>query len=254
MADSPFGLTFRGVISQGMSLPTAKSKSNSKPKSTPKIRDGEKDTSSRLGDARARMYRDLVFESAECIFGRKGFESATMQDIANEAGVSLKTLYVSYSGKQELYEDIQRVRGKAFIEGVMVAVAMGHSPLEKLALTVHSHVDFLFSHRDWLRFRLRTRVSWGIRPDDEDAARYWELGLQNISDLLADGMQEGTFYEGDPVSVAAMAQAIMQVAVTGAVEAEETDVAQTADGIMLQLTRLLCVEPKPSAKPGGKKS
>jgi len=239
-----------------MKLATAKpkAKSNSKPKSPPKTRDGENDTSSRLGDARARMYRDLVFESAECIFGQKGFESATMQDIANEAGVSLKTLYASYSGKQELYQDIQRVRGKAFIEGVMVAVAMGHTPLEKLALTVHSHVDFLFTHRDWLRFRLRTRVSWGIRPDDEDAAHYWELGLQNISDLLADGMAEGTFYEGDPGAVAAMTQAIMQVAVTGAVEAEETDVAHTADDIMLQLTRLLCVKPKPSEKRARKKS
>lgn len=214
----------------------------------------DEDKPTRLGDARARMYRDLVFESAECIFGQKGFESATMQEIAHEAGVSLKTLYASYAGKQELYEDIQLVRGKAFIEGVMVAAAMGHTPLEKLALTVRSHVDFLFSHRDWLRFRMRTRVSWGIRPDDDVAAHYWELGLQNISGLLADGMAEGTFYKGDPVAVATMAQAIMQVAVTGAVEAEEVDVAETADGIMLQLSRLLCIEPMQSPKPKRKKS
>jgi AcrR family transcriptional regulator len=231
-----------------------KTRSKAKPESSAKLREGEKDKSSRRDDARARMYRDLVFESAECVFGQKGFERATMHDIANEAGVSLKTLYDSYAGKQELYTDIQRVRGKAFIEGVMVAAAMGHTPLEKLALTVRSHVDFLFAHRDWLRFRLRTGVFWGVRPDDEVAAHYWELGLQNISDLLADGMKEGTFHAGDPVFVATMAQAIMQVAVTGAVEAEETDVADTSDGIMLQLTRLLCTEPNPRAKSGRKKS
>jgi AcrR family transcriptional regulator len=184
------------------------------------------------------MYRDLVFESAECAFGQKGFEQTTMQDIANEAGVSLKTLYASYPGKQELFEDIQLVRGKAFVEGVMVAAAMGRTPLEKLSLTVRSHVEFLFSHRDWLRFRLRT--SWGIRPDNEAAARYWEMGLQNITDILSLGMEEGTFYEGESVSLAAMVQAIMQVAVTRAVEDDETEVGKTADGIMLQLTRLLC--------------
>jgi len=207
------------------------------------------------------MYRDLVFESAECAFGQKGFEQTTMQDIANEAGVSLKTLYASYPGKQELFEDIQRVRGKAFVEGVMVAAAMGHTPLEKLSLTVQSHVEFLFKHRDWLRFRLRT--SWGIRPEGEDAALYWEMGLKNMSDILSAGMEEGTFYPGEPVALAAMVQAIMQVAVTRSVEADETEVGKTAAGILLQLTRLLCpggddvsesVAPKNKSKVKARKS
>ncbi|MCP4036758.1 MAG: TetR/AcrR family transcriptional regulator [bacterium] len=195
---------------------------------------------SRRDEARTRMYRDLVFESAECVFGQKGFDSTTMQDIAQEAGVSLKTLYASYPGKQELYKEIQRVRGKAFVEGVLVAAAMGRSPREKLALTVRSHVDFLFAHRDWLSFRLRTRVSWGIRPDDEDAAHYWELGLRNISDILSAGMEEGIFYLGNPDQVAAVVQGVMQVEVTRAVEDGASEQAPAAEGIMLHLDRLLC--------------
>ncbi|MFT5695340.1 MAG: AcrR family transcriptional regulator [Myxococcota bacterium] len=198
------------------------------------------DKPSRRGDARARMYRELVFESAECVFGRHGFDATTMQDIANEAGVSLKTLYASYSGKQEIYEEIQKVRGKAFIEGVLVAAAMGHTPMEKLVLTVRSHMDFMLSHRDWLRFRLRTRVDWGIRPDDEFAAEYWQQGLDNISGILSAGMEEGTFHEGDPYAVASIVQAIMQVEVTRVVEVADSDGATVAEGIMLHLNRLLC--------------
>lgn len=231
----------------------SKSNSNSKSKAKPpaagraateSTEETDTEKASRLGDARARMYRDLVFESAECVFGQKGFESTTMQDIANEAGVSLKTLYASYSGKKELYKDIQRVRGKAFIEGVLVAAAMGHTPLEKLALTVRSHMDFLLSHRDWLSFRLRTRVSWGIKPDDELAAEYWLLGLNNLREILQAGMDEGTFYEGQPVEIATMVQAVMQVAVTQKIEAEEHDVDHTSDDIMRHLVRLLCPDPK----------
>jgi len=193
----------------------------------------------RREDARARMYRDLIFESAECVFGQKGFDSTTMQDIANEAGVSLKTLYAAYPGKQDLYKEIQRVRGKAFIEGVLVAAAMGHTPYEKLALTVRSHVDFLFGHRDWLSFRLRTRVSWGIRPDDEDAAHYWELGLRNISDIMQAGMDQGLFYEGVAEDVASVVQAVMQVEVTRAVESESVDAETCSADILLHLERLL---------------
>ncbi len=201
--------------------------------------DVESGPKARREDARARMYRDLIFESAECVFGQKGFDATTMQDIAQEAGVSLKTLYAAYPGKKELYRDIQRVRGKAFVESVLVASAMGHTPHDKLALTVRSHVDFLLDHRDWLSFRLRTRVSWGIRPDDEDAAHYWELGLRNISDILSAGMEQGIFYKGIPEDVASVVQSIMQVEVTRAVESDSIDAEQCAAGIMLHLDRLL---------------
>jgi AcrR family transcriptional regulator len=199
-----------------------------------------KDKPSRLGDARARMYHDLVFESAECVFGQKGFESATMQDIANEGGVSLKTLYATYPGKQELYKDIQLVRGKAFIEGVVAASAQGTNPIDRLERTVNAHVTFLFTHRDWLRFHLLTRVSWGIRPTEENAALHWELGVGNISKILRDGIAEGLFFKADPDETAALAQAVMQLEVYRAFQAGETDVDETAGRIMLQLGRLLC--------------
>ena len=65
----------------------------------------------RLEEARARMYRDLVEEAAEHVFAQKGFDDATMQEIAAEAGVSLKTLYATVPGKHELYEAVVEARG-----------------------------------------------------------------------------------------------------------------------------------------------
>ena len=65
---------------------------------------------SRLEQARQRMYHDLIFESAEHVFAEKGFDDAIMQEIAAEAGVSLKTLYATFPGKRELYDEIQAVR------------------------------------------------------------------------------------------------------------------------------------------------
>ena len=207
---------------------------------TRKKRKAEAPQPSRLDDARARMYRDLVFESAECVFGQKGFEHATMQDIASEAGISLKTLYVTFPGKHELYEAIQKVRGRAFMERVAAAVDPEASPLDGLAQSVRAYVDFLFEHRDWLRIHLQTRVSWGLRPSDGYAADYWEEGLAPVARILEQGAESGLFYEADPMSTAAMVQSIMQVQVSQAVSSGETDGARTADAIMLHLRRLLC--------------
>ena len=194
----------------------------------------------RLDDARARMYRDLVFESAECVFGQKGFEHATMQDIAREAGISLKTLYAAFPGKQELYEDIQRVRGRAFMDRVAAAIDGDAEPLDRLHQAVTAYVSFLFEHRDWLRIHLRSRVSWGMRPSEQYAADYWEEGLTAFADILREGSESALFYPGDPMRSSALVQAILQVQVSQAVIADASDTEQTAEEIMLLLRRLLC--------------
>ena len=46
-----------------------------------------------------------------------------MQDIASEAGVSLKTVYASFPGKQEIYNEIMEVRGRAMSGAVAQAYA-----------------------------------------------------------------------------------------------------------------------------------
>jgi len=198
------------------------------------------------------MYRDLVFESAECTFGRKGFEHATMQDIAGEAGISLKTLYSVFPGKRELYEEIQRVRGQAFVAHVAEALDAKATPLTRLSQMVAAYVDFLFAHRDWFGIQLHRAVSWGIRPRLEFAASYWEEGLDTVAGILREGQEDGVFYPGDAASTAALVQSLLQTLVAQAVDrgpdnpaepAEADAVAHTSAEIFLHLRRLLCPEP-----------
>lgn len=196
---------------------------------------------SRRDGAKARMYHDLIFESAEFVLGEKGFDHATMQDIASEAGISLKTLYAHFAGKQEIYEEIQRERGGAFVDFVLSATAAASDPEEKLARWARAYVDFLFAHRDWLRIHLQIRTSWGLRPTEDYAARYWQQGLDGVGTILAGGMKAGVFHRGDVRRTAALVLAIMQVQVAQAVEAAEADAEAVAAEIMLQLRRLLGV-------------
>jgi AcrR family transcriptional regulator len=186
------------------------------------------------------MYHDLVFEAAEWVFGQKSFEHATMQDIAGEAGISLKTLYSVFPGKDDLYEEIQRVRGQAFVGHVARAIDPRAAPLDQLEQLVTAYVDFLFEHRDWLRIHLQSRISWGMRPTEEYAADYWEEGLTTLGAILRDGAASGIFYPGDERSAAALVQSILQTLVSQAVARDEQDVAKTAEEIGVQLRRLLC--------------
>ena len=101
-----------------------------------------KKKNSNLEAARTRMYHDLIFECAERVFAEKGFDECTMQDVASEAGISLKTLYATFPGKNEIYAEIQAVRGVAFLESVRGGTAEG-TALDKLERGLRAFVSFL---------------------------------------------------------------------------------------------------------------
>jgi len=200
----------------------------------------EKVTGSRLEEARARMYRDLIFESAECVFGARGYDGATMQEIAGEAGVSLKTVYASYPGKRELFDAIMGERGAALREHVRDARARTPGgPRDQLAAMTSAFVEFLFAHRDWLAIHLRSRIAWSMRPGSGTAADLWRKGLEDIEQLIADGIATGAFAEGDPTELAVLVTTLSKVEVTFAVDRGETDAGAVAGRTLRHLERLL---------------
>ena len=203
----------------------------------------KKESAGRLEGARARMYHDLIFESAEFIFGQKGFESATMQDIAQEAGVSLKTLYGTFPGKLELYDEIQRERGTALVERVNQSLAEGGDALIRLCAVARTNVEFLCEHKEWFQIQLQDRVPWALNPKAEHAVAHWEQGIGAIVAILEEGARQGTFCDDDPWSLAMMMQSIVQVQVARAAERGEDDVDRVVADVERPLLRLVCNEP-----------
>ena len=199
---------------------------------------------SHLAAAKARMYRDLVFESAERVFAEHGFEGATMQAIAAEAGISLKTLYATVPGKEETYREIRKQRAKEFLEHAAGSVASDGSLMERMVRGTRAYVDFLLTHRDYFRIQLREGRGWGLDPADESRSE-WQSGVELQAALVREGIAAGMFHEGDPELLAATAIAIMQVQLAGLVErSREPDPAAISREIVLQLGRYLC---KPEA-------
>lgn len=200
----------------------------------------KKAAASRLEDARARMYQDLIFESAEYVFGEKGFDGATMQEIASEAGVSLKTVYQSYPGKKDLYEAIMQVRAEAMFDVVAAAHASASSPIEKLIAGTRAFTAFLFEHRDWSRIHVRSQISWAMRPESDAMGALWDRGQKAHADMLREGIEQGVFCDDDPAEISLMIRAMTRVQVVHAIEQGDTDVDAVTDRLVARLLRMLC--------------
>jgi len=206
-----------------------------------------KKKNSNLEAARTRMYHDLIFECAERVFAEKGFDECTMQDVASEAGISLKTLYATFPGKNEIYAEIQAVRGVAFLE--RVRGASEGSALDKLEAGLRAFVAFLVEHDAYRRILLREGHAWGLDPATENTREYWRAGVDHVAAVLRQGMDEGVFYEGDPELLAATVTSVMQVQLAGRLfrSGSQPNAEEISSGTLVVLRRMLCVDPEASS-------
>lgn len=90
----------------------------------------------RLRDAAA----DALLKAAEEVMIRKGYDKATMQDIAAAAGCAVGTLYIHFKNKEVLFRAILQRHGARLKRQLMAALEGVTDPLEQLRLFVITHV------------------------------------------------------------------------------------------------------------------
>ena len=200
-----------------------------------------KKTKSNLAAARERMYRDLVFECAERVFAEKGFSTSSMQDLAAEAGISLKTLYATFPGKDDIYKEILTVRGLDLLNAIGDISQGEGAALAKFEVGIRGIVAFLIEHQPFFRILLQEGQAWGLNPRGEEARTTWEAGLITVREILVGGLESGEFLPADPDLLAPTVSAILQVQLAGLLDRQdETDPDEISGEILETLRRLLC--------------
>ena len=77
------------------------------------------------------MKEKIVLKATE-LFLNLGFKSVTMDDIANEMGISKKTIYTHFSNKTELVREVTLTMFTYIINGIDGIRALEKNPIEEL--------------------------------------------------------------------------------------------------------------------------
>ena len=80
------------------------------------------------------------------VFAEKGFDRASIRDLAKATGLSLAGLYYYYKGKEEILFDIQHEAFTTLLEAHAQALAGVRDPEQKLRSVVDAHLAFFASH------------------------------------------------------------------------------------------------------------
>ena len=140
-----------------------------------------------------------VLDGARTVFLRDGFEGASVDAIAREAGVSKATLYSYFPDKRLLFLEVAKAECRRQADEALALVTGDLSPAEVLTLAATRIVDFALSD-----FGIRT-----YRICVAEADRFPELGREfydsgpalvrrHLMDYLASAVARGELRIPDP--------------------------------------------------------
>ncbi|MNM59056.1 putative HTH-type transcriptional regulator YfiR [compost metagenome] len=146
------------------------------------------------------LRRQEMIEAAEKVFFAKGYDLATMDDVARAAEFSKRTLYIYFSSKEQLYFEIMTRGYKQLLQMLRDDTekkdrtdAIGE--LKQMALTLHR---FSLTHPDYFRAIMEyENGELDFKNDVPDPSREacYELGEQvmgRLIGILNKGMAEGS--------------------------------------------------------------
>jgi AcrR family transcriptional regulator len=138
--------------------------------------------------------RQKVLEAARVLFAERGYEAATIRDIAHTAGMSTGAVFANFEDKADLFESILAEDSDLVAERMGQASESGGTTSERLVSAFSASYAYYLGNLPLLQATLAQ--SW-LRPlSAELRSRTATMVLLSIvSDVLRDGVRHGELQE-----------------------------------------------------------
>jgi len=145
---------------------------------------------------------DRILDATERLLARFGYNKTTVDDIATEAGVSKRTIYLHFAGKEEVaLASIDRVVGRVTDQLRKIARTDAHPTdrvLDMLVARILGRFDSVRSYHQSLEDMFRSlRPTYLARRQ-----RYFDAEAEVFAQVLEEGRRTRAFAITDPLAVA----------------------------------------------------
>jgi AcrR family transcriptional regulator len=152
--------------------------------------------------------RAELLQIAGAVFKEKGYESATLNDIAERFGTDRAAIYYYFSNKQELFQEVfHETAKKVLIENLAEATRIAATSLdarEKIRLLIEQQIKsyeanypyvYVYIQEDMGKVAFQN-TSWA-REMVSKTRRFEGI----VSDIISDGIRAGSFRDDLPVRI-----------------------------------------------------
>ncbi|WP_427004524.1 TetR/AcrR family transcriptional regulator [Pseudarthrobacter sp. H2] len=149
-----------------------------------------------------RINRSVVLQAGLAVFSAKGFNGASMRDIANEAETSLSNLYNYFPSKTFLLAQLLLDTGTDLYNRLEAAVSEAEAaPAARLAAAVTSYIGFIVD-RPQASIVGISEIRYLEGPSRAEVTVVRDRTEQLFRSILAEGSAAGEFSSHFPVDAA----------------------------------------------------
>lgn len=137
-------------------------------------------------ERRRQHTRDLLLDAAEEVFAKKGFEGASLEEIADAAGYTRGAIYKHFGGKEELFLEANTRFNERYIESFAEMVDPAES-LEDLDLSAIATRWRDTNRAEAARFALGTEFNlYVLRHPEcrEQVAAQWRQNAERVAAMI----------------------------------------------------------------------
>ena len=155
----------------------------------------------------APLRREAILSAAEEVFARSGYHGASLDDIAQAAGISKALIYEHFTSKRELHASLVNAHVEEIFRRLQANAETGTSGEERLRGGIDAFLSFVEEHREAWRALFRdaadpevgdviervqlqaTAVIAALIAADPDAPREGEQAIEMHAALLSGAVQ-----------------------------------------------------------------
>jgi AcrR family transcriptional regulator len=135
--------------------------------------------------------RQLILEAARRIFLEKGFEQASLRNIAEAIDYSPGTIYLYFKDKNDIFHALHE-EGFQIMLKKMQPLQHVSDPFERLKAMGRIYMEFAFENKDFYDLMFIMSAPMDHEKDEEK----WEMGhttLNQLKQVLRECQQQGHF-------------------------------------------------------------
>jgi AcrR family transcriptional regulator len=151
-------------------------------------------TAARKADPVISPKRDHLLDAGRAVFSELGFYSATVDQIAERAGVAKGTVYLYFRSKQELYFAIVEHDLEELYTETVEQMAKGETAFDRIRAYIRVRCEFAESRHDFLRLLATesgTSVSGNERIKQLIGVTYPERSRMLLKNVLQEAISRG---------------------------------------------------------------
>ena len=147
-----------------------------------------------------------IRDAAMRVIARKGMAAATMQEIADEAGVAKGTIYLYFRDRDDVVEKAFENAMSDLHKRVDEALEAPGTFEQKLRAVLSAQIGFFQTNREFFRLYISLRYPEGNAQQQRRQKRHcqpqYKSRVERIAAMLQEGMDRGEVRKMDPMRLA----------------------------------------------------